>query len=653
MDPAVLEQLAEVPTEEYARAALKIVAKNRQLVPLEAETRPGQVKLAAAIAKQQAEGKPVRIVLVKSRRFGGSTWIQGEMMKRACTSQRRRILTVAHRMDTAEGLFAMGLTMWKNLPDAMQPELGGFNNPTKGAKILWLGEKVGGMVVGWPNSRLSIDTAEEIGTGRGLEFTDLHLSECAYYRDSKKALDLMPTVPDLPGTSVYLESTANGENWFFEYAKNAAAGIGDYVLVFVGWHEDPDCVKAFATPEEREAFIETIGNPHANHPGTDAEIGVMAEDEELLVEMFGCTPEQLNFRRTTIIDKCNGKVELYRQEYPSTWREAFGGSGRQVFSVVFTQRAQKEAESWAAKSPAEGGPQKGLFVGVEPRTRQLADGEVEVPTKALWVPESELSESTCWWPGSYFAKKDPLWTIWMPERRTAEQWRIAHAAGEVDLETMEAGMERATRGPGQYIIGGDAAKDTYNDVPSQMAESAWNTLVGIDHVTGEQVAEWRGRIDHDLVAKHAFLAALFLNEAVLSIELTGGYGGVIMDRLARVFYYRRLYTEKVLDDKKQREINRLGWDTNRRTKPRMEGTAQALLREQTHGIKSPTLAKELTTYVKDEKNSAKHEPAPGTFSDLLLAWMQAQEIRRVRQPKPPPPPPGSARPNSMTRRLTH
>jgi hypothetical protein len=86
--------------------------------------------------------------------------------------------------------------------------------------------------------------------------------------------------------------------------------------------------------------------------------------------------------------------------------------------------------------------------------------------------------------------------------------------GEVDLAGMEAGMERATRGPGQYIIAGDAAKDTYNDIPAQMAETAFNTLVAIDHITGEQVAEWRGRIDHDLVAKRAFLAGLFLNEAL-------------------------------------------------------------------------------------------------------------------------------------------
>jgi hypothetical protein len=170
-------------------------------------------------------------------------------------------------------------------------------------------------------------------------------------------------------------------------------------------------------------------------------------------------------------------------------------------------------------------------------------------------------------------------------------------------------------------------------------------------VTGEQVAEWRGRIDHDLVAKRALLAGLFLNRAIVSIELTGGYGGVIMDRLQRRYYYTNLFTQKVLSDKKQREVSRLGWDTNRSTKPRMEGTAQALLREGSHGIKSTTLAGELMTYIKDPKNPVKHEPMAGSFSDLLLAWMQAQEIRRIK-PSRPAPPSGGHRPNSSVRRLS-
>jgi hypothetical protein len=124
----------------------------------------------------------------------------------------------------------------------------------------------------------------------------------------------------------------------------------------------------------------------------------------------------------------------------------------------------------------------------------------------------------------------------------------------------------------------------------------------------------------------------------------------MLDLLQRRYYYRRLYTEKVLDAKKQQEVNRLGWDTNRRTKPQMEGTAQALLREGSHGIRSPLLAAEFQSYVKDEKNPARHEPAAGAFSDLLMAWMQAQELRRMVRPRPAPPRDGH-RPNSMTRRI--
>jgi hypothetical protein len=217
---------------------------------------------------------------------------------------------------------------------------------------------------------------------------------------------------------------------------------------------------------------------------------------------------------------------------------------------------------------------------------------------------------------------------------------------------MEKGIEGAARGQRQYLIGGDAAGDTFNDVPAQMEELAWNTLVAIDHWTGVQVAEFRARIDHDLMAYHAFLAGMYLNEAWVSIERTGGYGGIILDVLQRRLYYRRLYTEKILDDKKQREISRLGWDTNRRTKPQMEANAQALLREGTHGIRSRVLAGELPTFVKDEKNPAKHEPMQGAFSDVLMAWMQVQLIKLLKPPRRSPPP-GSPRPNSSVRKLRY
>jgi 23S rRNA pseudoU1915 N3-methylase RlmH len=105
MDPAVLERLWDVPLQQYAVAALKIANKDGEVVKLDFTGRPGQIKLADAIERQKALGRPVRIVLVKSRQFGGSTAVQAEMNKRATTRARRKILTVAHRLDTSESLF--------------------------------------------------------------------------------------------------------------------------------------------------------------------------------------------------------------------------------------------------------------------------------------------------------------------------------------------------------------------------------------------------------------------------------------------------------------------------------------------------------------------------------------------------------------------
>jgi hypothetical protein len=640
MDPAVLERLRGVPLPVFAKEALKIANKDGEVVPLDIAARPGQIKLAAAIKRQEDAGVAVRIILVKSRQFGGSTLIQAYLGKKAVTTARRRMLTVAQKLRTAEGLFGMQDLMYQRLPDNMRPELAGYANPTRGEKIMHFGEKLGGFVSGL-DSKVSIDTAEEVGGGRGLTFTDLHLTECAHWRDARKALDLLPAVPKRPGTSIFLESTANGLNWFHKRFKMAMEGLSEFEAVFVGWWEDPDCVRQFPNAEARAEFVASIGDERLAG-------GPWADEEEWLVEEFGCTPEQLYFRRTAIVDECEGKVELFKQEYPATWSEAFIGSGRQVFSVVYTQRAIREAEHWTEKAPADGGPQRGIFQGLDPITRTLSDGTVQVPQRVVWLPEGEIPARCEWWPGQFHESRDPLWTLWMEEERTPEEWRQAHERGEIDLEDMESGMARALLGPRQCVLAGDPADDIENNSPSERDEHAFNALVAIDHRTGEQVAEFQARLDHDIVARHAFLCGLFLNEAWLSIERTGGYGLPILNLLQKRFYYRRLYTEKRLDSKRQEERSRHGWLTDRGSKPQMEATAQALLREGNHGIKSPLLAGELVTYVKDEKG--RHEPSPGSFSDLLMAWLQAQEIRRLKPLRSAPTTDGR-RANSMVRKV--
>jgi hypothetical protein len=203
------------------------------------------------------------------------------------------------------------------------------------------------------NSRISIDTANEVEAGRGKTITDLHCSEAAFWRDPKKALSLLNAVPDEPETFIVLESTANGSNWFKARCDRAARGEGAFKLVFIGWTEDPDCTKNFPSAEQREAFIATIGK------------GPYGADEPRLIERFGCTPEQLYWRRTR--SSTSAKASSSCSSRSTRARRRRRSSGRASTS----SRSSSSAVRWTARRRSSrcrrsavglAGPQQGLLL---------------------------------------------------------------------------------------------------------------------------------------------------------------------------------------------------------------------------------------------------------------------------------------------------
>ena len=58
------------------------------------------------------------------------------------------------------------------------------------------------------------------------------------------------------------------------------------------------------------------------------------------MKKYDLTYEQLNWRRHTIANKCQGDEELFMQEYPSTPEEAFIASGRPKFSIPALKKYQ-------------------------------------------------------------------------------------------------------------------------------------------------------------------------------------------------------------------------------------------------------------------------------------------------------------------------
>lgn len=126
-------------------------------------------------------------------------------------------------------------------------------------------------------------------------------------------------VPFLPGTSIFLESTANGiGDFFYKRCSHAAEKKGAYTLVFIPWFWET----GYSVPDNQVRAM-VLGELEKDDYG----------DERSLVSRFGLTKNQLQWRRNKIDGSFDGNVQKFMQEYPSTWHEAFIFSGQPMFPV--------------------------------------------------------------------------------------------------------------------------------------------------------------------------------------------------------------------------------------------------------------------------------------------------------------------------------
>jgi hypothetical protein len=611
--PATAEQLEELRAQllddqiYYSAKCLKIVDTSGQLVPLEAK--PAQRRFEAIKRRQEAERRPVRIITLKARKEGISTWTQGCMVKRTTTVANHKALVVAHDGDTAEEIFGMGETMYGQLPDevigsekqiregkglVLKPRLVG----TRKGKELRFGEpsrqrRFEGHI--GLNSSYFVDTANEYEAGRGFTYHSVHISELAFYKSAEKKLKaLLNAVPDEPGTMIVIESTADGYNLFRKYWVAAITGNNEFAPLFIPWWEEPDYQRPFANAEDREEFIASIGS------------GDYGEHEPALVEV-GVSPEQLHWRRWAIRNKCHGDLRAFWQEYPATWEEAFLSAGRQVFVPALVAKVVSRAE--AAEPTAE----VGILKPQSYKRRNYMGRELLVPQDPLWIPEAEALERDDVGVGT------PMW----------RRWERPDPGSKPDPESDWAGHP-----PGQYVITVDASsgRETASEGTDFMA------IQVINHRTLEQVAEFHARnIDADQVTDQAFLMALLYSpqwKPWLGVEITGGYGLSIVNKLWRMYQYGMLYFRRRAQQKGEKQDDLLGFSMDATTKPLVVDRAKELLRLERDGIRSAALASEMQTFVKDDKGKMGAEE--DYFDDLLDAWMVAQYIAAEKSLRRPP-----------------
>ncbi len=275
----------------YASRCLKIRAKDGSISSLELNAAQGY--LHSKLEEQRARTGKVRALILKGRQQGISTYVGGRFYHRVTHNKGLRCFILTHEQDATNNLFGMVDRYHQHCPDLVKPSTGAAN-----AKELYFDRLESGYAVG---------TAGAKATGRSQTVQLFHGSEVAFWPNAPTHFaGVVQAIPDLPGTEIILESTANGIGGeYHERWQQAEQGVGDYIAIFIPW---------FWQQEYRREVPD----------------GFTLDDEErAYMEAHGLEMEQMVWRRNKIAELKDPL--LFKQEYPATAAEAFQASGHDSF----------------------------------------------------------------------------------------------------------------------------------------------------------------------------------------------------------------------------------------------------------------------------------------------------------------------------------
>ena len=197
-----------------------------------------QRRVAAMLEADRRAGRPMRMIMLKARQWGGSTLVQMYMAWiQSCVRRNWHSLICAHVKDTAASIRGMYTKMLAAYPSELwdgdePPRFRPFERSINVREIAGRG------------CRVTIGSAENQEAVRGADYSMAHLSETAFWPATPRnsPADFIRAVCGaialIPDSLIVMESTANGVGSYFhsEWLR-CKAGDGDKHAVFVAWHE--------------------------------------------------------------------------------------------------------------------------------------------------------------------------------------------------------------------------------------------------------------------------------------------------------------------------------------------------------------------------------------------------------------------------------
>lgn len=286
--------------EHYASRCLMIRTKEEGLERFKLNS--AQKILHGIAEKQLQDTGRVRIIILKGRQMGCSTYIEGRFYWKVTHRRGARAYILTHESDATANLFNMVSRFHENNNPLVKPSTDRDSGKELNFDRLDSGYKVG--------------TAGTKETGRSSTIQYFHGSEVGFWAHAKNhAKGVLESVPER-GSEVFLESTSDGMgNYFHQTWVKAVAGLNEYIPVFMPWWIE-------------DGYRATV-------PG-----GTVFDEEEMLYqETHGIDGEQLMFRRNKIASL--GDAAAFKREYPATAQEAFESTGyRQIIPAEQIAKAR-------------------------------------------------------------------------------------------------------------------------------------------------------------------------------------------------------------------------------------------------------------------------------------------------------------------------
>jgi hypothetical protein len=528
-----------------------------------------QRKLIMRFERRRLQGKPIRLILLKARQWGGSTatqiymaWLQ--LVHKVGLNS----IIVGHVKDASTEVKDMFDKLIKEYPVSMLHELGESYNATE-PKIIGVGQSGNIHRIPQRNCKIKVGTAEKPNSARGGDYNLVHCTEVGLWvtTEGKTPDQIVRSACSgillRPYTMIVYESTANGTGNFFQREYDAAKnGDSQFESLFISWYE----IEQYAIPiDDIHTFAAKLwANRHNGNASTDRE-----ESGRYLWWLWeqGATLEAICWyilERSKYTD--HGDMA---SEYPSDDVEAFVHSGARVFDKYHVEKFKK-----CTKAPK--------YVG-----DVYADGD---------------------------EGKNALANLRFVEDRQGLLWIWS----KPDIDDKEKVTDR-------YLV--------VVDIGGRGKKADWSVIVVFDRLNLMEggrpvvVAQWYGHIDMDLLAWKSAQIAAYYDNALLVIEsntlethdkerqVDGDMSGYILNQIKEV--YPNLYARKQSDEEiREGQPKKYGFHTNVATKPKIISTLVKVIREQLYVERDARCLDEYLCYEK-KKNGA-FGAITGKHDDLLM-----------------------------------